>query len=207
MRKVLGFICTRVSCFAEKKLKGSILIDSYIFIFSSIIYNNHISIKSDLCWCFIRFKCKYLINGKFWSLFSFFRKWHCCAPFPIHGFINRPKLCFILQFTWRDSIRLLNALKLELKVYCDQDKFYGRSKFGVYDKKKNRAPLNFKKLTSCFNVLLLLVDYAYHTKLLLIIINIIKILLMFNQVKKLFFWSNYKNNSTMAELHQKQINA
>ena len=26
---------------------------------------------------------------------------------------------------------------LELKVYCDPDKFYVRSKFGQYDKEKN----------------------------------------------------------------------
>ena len=30
---------------------------------------------------------------------------------------------------------------LELKVYCGPDKFYERSKFGQYDKEKNRAPL------------------------------------------------------------------
>ena len=29
---------------------------------------------------------------------------------------------------------------LELKVYYGPDKFYGRSKFGKYDKEKNRAP-------------------------------------------------------------------
>ena len=34
----------------------------------------------------------------------------------------------------------LNVFMLELKVYCDRDKFYGRSKFGQYDKEKNRAP-------------------------------------------------------------------
>ena len=35
---------------------------------------------------------------------------------------------------------LLNVLMLELKAYCGQDKFYGRSKFGQYDKEKNRTP-------------------------------------------------------------------
>ena len=35
---------------------------------------------------------------------------------------------------------LLNALILELKIYCGQYKFYGRSKFGQYDEGKNRAP-------------------------------------------------------------------
>ena len=37
---------------------------------------------------------------------------------------------------------LLNVLMIELKVYCGPDKFYERSKFGQYDKKKNRAPLS-----------------------------------------------------------------
>ena len=38
----------------------------------------------------------------------------------------------------------LNVLVLELKVhvYCGPDKFYGRSKFGQYDKDKNRSPSN-----------------------------------------------------------------
>ena len=35
---------------------------------------------------------------------------------------------------------LLSVPMLELKVYCGQDKFYRRSKFGRYDKEKNRAP-------------------------------------------------------------------
>ena len=32
---------------------------------------------------------------------------------------------------------------LEMKVYYGLNKFYGRSKFGQYDKEKNRAPLHF----------------------------------------------------------------
>ena len=28
----------------------------------------------------------------------------------------------------------------ELKVYCGPEKLYGRSKFGQYDKEKNRTP-------------------------------------------------------------------
>ena len=35
---------------------------------------------------------------------------------------------------------LLNVLILELKVHYVLDKFYGRSKFGQYDKEKNRYP-------------------------------------------------------------------
>ena len=35
----------------------------------------------------------------------------------------------------------MNVLMLELIVYCGQDKFYGRSMFGQYDKEKNRAPI------------------------------------------------------------------
>ena len=35
---------------------------------------------------------------------------------------------------------LLKVLILELKIYCGQDKFYGRSKFGQYDDVKNRDP-------------------------------------------------------------------
>ena len=35
----------------------------------------------------------------------------------------------------------LNVFISELKVYCSPDKFYGRSKFGQYDKEKNRFPL------------------------------------------------------------------
>ena len=38
---------------------------------------------------------------------------------------------------------LLNVLMLELKVYCGPAKFYGRSKFGQYDKEKNRAPSQY----------------------------------------------------------------
>ena len=29
---------------------------------------------------------------------------------------------------------------LELKAYCGPDQFYGRSKFGQYNKEKNRDP-------------------------------------------------------------------
>ena len=36
---------------------------------------------------------------------------------------------------------LMNVLILELKLYCDPDKFYGRSKFGHYDEVNDRAPL------------------------------------------------------------------
>ena len=44
----------------------------------------------------------------------------------------------IKKFTLNDRIyTLLYVLILELKVYCAQDKFYGRSKFGQYDKEKN----------------------------------------------------------------------
>ena len=37
---------------------------------------------------------------------------------------------------------LLNVLILELKIYCDPEKFYGRSKLGQYDEVKHRAPYN-----------------------------------------------------------------
>ena len=36
---------------------------------------------------------------------------------------------------------LLNVLISELKIYCDPDKFYGRSELGQYDEANNRAPL------------------------------------------------------------------
>ena len=40
---------------------------------------------------------------------------------------------------------------LELNIYCGQDKFYGRSKFGQYDKEKNRAPSIFEVFKIKFN--------------------------------------------------------
>ena len=49
----------------------------------------------------------------------------------------------ITKFTLIDRIYIiLIELELELKVhvYCGQDKFYGPSKFGQYDKKTNRDP-------------------------------------------------------------------
>ena len=39
---------------------------------------------------------------------------------------------------------LLNVLLLELKIYCGRHEFCGQSKFGYYDKEKNRAPLTVK---------------------------------------------------------------
>ena len=45
----------------------------------------------------------------------------------------------ITKFTLSDDYTLLNVLILELKVYCGQEEFYGPSKFGQYDTKKNRA--------------------------------------------------------------------
>ena len=38
---------------------------------------------------------------------------------------------------------LLNVLMLEMKVSRGPDKLDGRSKFGQYDKEKNRVPLKF----------------------------------------------------------------
>ena len=49
----------------------------------------------------------------------------------------KKKLLLVIEYT------LLNVFILELKVYCGSDKFYGRSKFGQYDKEKNRAPLYY----------------------------------------------------------------
>ena len=41
---------------------------------------------------------------------------------------------------------------LELKVYFSPDKFYGLSKFGKYDKEKNRAPFGREKLINLWNL-------------------------------------------------------
>ena len=61
----------------------------------------------------------------------------------MNGIINRPKLCFKLQNSLLViEYTLMNVLKLELKIYCGPDKFYGRSKFGQYDEINDRAPYN-----------------------------------------------------------------
>ena len=62
-------------------------------------------------------------------------------PLPINGIINKQKLCFKLQNSLKViEYTLLNALMVELEIYCGPDKFYGPSKFGQYDGVKNRAP-------------------------------------------------------------------
>ena len=63
-------------------------------------------------------------------------------PLPKNGIINRPKLCFKFQNSLKVIwYTLLNVLILKLNIYCCQDKFYERSKFGQYDEVKNDAPL------------------------------------------------------------------
>ena len=50
------------------------------------------------------------------------------------------------KFTLNDTIYTIECTYIELKIYCGPDKFYGRSKFGQYDKEKNRAPLEKGKI-------------------------------------------------------------
>ena len=65
----------------------------------------------------------------------------------MNGVIYRPKLCFMSQSLLLMIKYLLNTLILKLKVYYGPETFYGHSKFGQFDKEKNRAPF---KLPSMF---------------------------------------------------------
>ena len=89
------------------------------------------------CWIYMHISYKHEVL----AFIFIFQKVVYLRP-PSHKWNHKQtKIIFhITKFTLSDRT-LLNVLMLELKAYCCQDKFYGRSKFGQYDKEKNRVPL------------------------------------------------------------------